>query len=73
MCWAAWSHLVAACSGLRKLTLHGLILLEGDFFSGMASACTQLTHLKLDGVELRDPAAQYSLGQLATGLPALQS
>lgn len=49
-----------------------MIIHDGTFFTALIPQCTQLTHLILDSVELRGAAAQESLGQLATGLPALQ-
>jgi hypothetical protein len=64
--------IAAACAHLQRLTLVGLSNCPPAFSSGLA-ACTELTHLTLDRVQLgTDPAAAPALCQLLTNLPALQ-
>lgn len=61
----------AACSGVQMLSLHFLAVEDAALFTAIAPACAQLAHLVLEGVVLCD-AAEESVGQLATGLQALQ-
>ncbi len=68
---AIW--LAIACVHLQRLTLRRVDKCHPAFFSGLA-ACTQLSHLTLDGSlgDHPEPEEASALCQLLAGLPALQ-